>query len=49
MLLVYLSIIDGALSIDGLGTKRVIGIYVGIGQNLSKLTMVNYVLYYIRQ
>ena len=49
MLLVYLSMIDGALSIDGLGTKRLIGIYVGIGQNLGKLMTINYVLYYIRQ
>jgi len=49
MLLLYLSLIDGAISIDGLGTKRLIGIYVGIGQNLSKLTTINYVLYYIMQ
>ena len=25
-------------SIDGLGTKRIFGIYIGINQNLSKLS-----------
>lgn len=31
----YLSLLG---SIDGLGTKRIFGIYIGINQNLSKLS-----------
>ena len=45
---IYWLVIDGLVyewcvkllgSIDGLGTKRIFGIYIGINQNLSKLSI----------
>lgn len=47
-LLLYLSLINGVLCIDGLGTRRLIGMYVGINLQLGKLIGIVSELYYIR-
>ena len=36
-MLLYVSSISSLVSIDGFGTKRIFGVYIGINQNLSKL------------
>jgi F0F1-type ATP synthase alpha subunit len=36
-MLLYLSSISRLVGIDGFGTRRIIGLYIGISQNLSKL------------
>jgi len=41
-LIIKLNIINIIGSIDGLGTRRIFGIYIGINQNLSKLSKLVY-------
>ena len=41
-LILKLNIINIIGSIDGLGTRRIFGIYIGINQNLSKLSKLIY-------
>jgi len=36
-ILLFLSVINGLSSIDGFGSRRIISLYIGISQNLSKL------------
>lgn len=36
-MLLYLSSISRLVGMDGFGTRRIIGLYIGISQNLSKL------------
>jgi hypothetical protein len=46
-LLLYVSSISSLVSIDGFGTKRIFGVYIGINQNLSKLVKLIGLLFYI--
>ena len=43
-LILKLNILNVVGSIDGLGTRRIFGVYIGINQNLSKLSKLMYLL-----
>jgi F0F1-type ATP synthase alpha subunit len=45
-LLLYLSSIS-SIAIDGFGSKRIFGVYIGINQNLSKLLKLIGTLFFI--
>ena len=46
-LLLYLSSISSIAAIDGFGSKRIFGVYIGINQNLSKLLKLIGTLFFI--